>query len=304
MAARLINVIFKTKCCKCGNVVPEGARAWYDKAAPKGRRTTHEDCGQPNAANAANAAQAPQPQAPRAERGVDAPIAAQNRAQDAAGGLAARFPQHKEVHAYEDVEALLRATENPRNECRAWRAWKDGQGGASPDWLGLEPELGVDVSLRNVARVIRTGWTRGAERIEKALGGLTVDAQPRSIRRVRTRREFGSEVDITEYWRGRGDKAWTDCTRAARPSRLHYTIVNDALDSGGATADSLFWRGAAVVALADKLTAAGYSVRVVSAWQAANRGGVVCYTVCKPFDAPVDLPTLAASCAHPAFFRA
>jgi hypothetical protein len=310
MAARLINAVFQTRCAKCAGRIPEGARAWYDKAQPKGRRTTHEDCGQPARANVQRAAQhagaAAQDGAGAAQAAqqAGAPAQAAARSKDAAADLAARFPEYGQVHAFDDVESLLRAAENPRSKNGGWRDWHDGTGMGSADWYGLGPELaGTRAALPDVARVVREGWTRGAERIQGALDGFTVEAKPRSIRRTRTRRDFGAEVDMTEYWRGRGDVAWTDCTRAMRPARVHYTIVNDAIESGASDSDSMFWRGAAVVALADKLTTAGYSVRVVSAWHAPDNGGLVCYTVCKPFDAPIDVPTLAASCANPGFFR-
>jgi len=171
------------------------------------------------------------------------------------------------------------------------------------EWYGIDKAQDNIETGHGVYRLIRNGWPRGATRIAEAFSRIESTLHSRSRKRVRVRAAQGAEVDVTQYWRGRGDIAWTDARREQRTGPIRYTITVDAIELGGNDAERMFWRGAAVCALSDLLSKAGYAVRIQSAWHSDSKGGVACRVTLKDFSAPMDIEALAACAALPAFFR-
>lgn len=205
------------------------------------------------------------------------------------------------VGIFESMDELLDAALADGHE-RTRSDWDD----QSASWYGLSQEFaGKRVTVKEVARIIAEGWTRGADRLMAALSGLSdVEVKPVSVRRVRRWADQGDSVDMPRVYAGRLDVAWQQCHRQRRPGPQKITIICDSIESGANEADTMFWRGAAVVVLADKLQAAGYNVEVVSAWTGENQGQrVSCYVTVKKAEQPLDVTTLSSAVACPAFFR-
>lgn len=171
----------------------------------------------------------------------------------------------------------------------------------SEHWLGIAG--GRDA----VKRVFQTGWTQGVERTLAALKGLQV-RRAVSIRRKRTRGEFGDAVDMQRVYRGDLATAWERMQKregVGSPIKTLYVRFNNL---GGTGADTFFWRGAAALIVADALTAAGYSVQIIAGMGNTHVSskivGLAWHTVeIKASTAPLDLHTLAGTVALAGFFR-
>lgn len=170
---------------------------------------------------------------------------------------------------------------------------RDHMGKQPADWLGIPGEA----DGAQLLAVVRAGWPEGAQ----AVGGIAASLEvppPVSIRRVRRRAEFGAEVDITEYWRGRGDQAWTKCTRQNRAGAQSVRLVASMQGLANASPVAFKYRGAAMLALADALNGAGYNVEIACEY----RGGdydlgmpdTAHRVTVKPATAPLDVAALAS----------
>jgi hypothetical protein len=276
----IITARFAGLCRDCGKSFQAGDRVRWDKGAGRGQRGAHLSC--PAAAAAA------QP-------------AAANTAESAS--LAAMYPGAT-IGTFDSAHEFIERVTHPLHPDRqVFQSLAKGTYGA--EWLGVAGDV-QHPSLAAVAALADTGWQRGVDRITEAMEGITDAVTPKSVRRRRVWSDQGDALDIHRVYSGQLDTAWTRTVRSPANARILQTVVVDSLDSGGVSADVIFWRGAAVVTLADRLQAAGYAVEVVSAWtgKVSSTGErMVCRVVCKPHSAPLDLPTLAATVACPAFFR-
>lgn len=134
-----------------------------------------------------------------------------------------------------------------------------------------------------------------------------VDA-PQQRRRKRAHKlEMGDELDPIA-WVQRDPAGWSDTHREYRTKQVVKIGVNTAT-SNGLDQKHVVFRGAAAVALADVLTAQGFSVEVVLF--SASRGAdsshpnqvFVQTSVVKPADAPLDVSTAAVCLAEIGFRR-
>ena len=127
-------------------------------------------------------------------------------------------------------------------------------------------------------------------------------------RRLANRREDGDELDAGAWIRRETD-GWNRMERTAFNRKVIRIAVLQSIHSGS-TADHLYYRGAAAVALADALEAAGHSVEIASVLcqkgldrnQASDHFTVLETTV-KHADQPMDVDSLALICAEIGFFR-
>lgn len=172
-------------------------------------------------------------------------------------------------------------------------------------WYGLEPEFkGGKMTMQGVCDLLGKGWERGLLRMQESMDKLrNVEVRPLSIKRRNTWQDQGDTLDIHRVYSGQLDRAWQKCKRRPLAGTRNITLVCDTIESGGNDAETMFWRGAAVVTLADKLTAAGYNVEVVSAWTGRMSSLVICHVTVKQSWQPLDIPTLTAAVACPAYFR-
>lgn len=166
------------------------------------------------------------------------------------------------------------------------------------DWLGA--------SVDELNQRLSKGWPEGVRKLEQL---ATREINPVSIRRRRFRSDQGDEVDMQAVWRGDMSRAWTRTRRQSRAGGFRtVTLICNLSDSAGVKASELYWRGAAVLKLADALTAAGYGVGIygsVNTSQCSEDNSVSqCQFVeIKATDAPLDLSQLASLTAMPGWFR-
>lgn len=174
--------------------------------------------------------------------------------------------------------------------------------GRGTDWLGVK-------NWDEFLKVEREGWFAGVARAYEMLGALDLpNIQPVSIKRKAKRSDQGDELDIHRVYAGDLERAWSVCERAARS---HVGgIINIAVNAGlnyNQHADELFWRSAAAVVLADKLTEAGYNVGIdmVSGCNSPTyeiKRSAISVSLKQPSD-PLDISTMTTALALSGFAR-
>lgn len=170
--------------------------------------------------------------------------------------------------------------------------------GNQQSWLGA-PSIGT------FYKRLREGWAEGSKRL---LDLATREINPASIRRRRVRADQGDEVDMQAVWRGDLSRAWTRTRRLNRTGIRSVSIVVNLGANCGVDADTLFWRGAAALKLADALSQSGYNVAIIGAEAAKRYAGsandvLAQFVSIKDEDQPLDLDRLAALSAMPGYFR-
>lgn len=183
--------------------------------------------------------------------------------------------------------------------------WADVETGAissdTVEWYGVAGGVAA------VRRVISHGWADGAAKVRAALEDLGGVPVPRSVRRVRQWADQGDALDIHRVWSGQLDAAWQRTRRLQRPGSQQVTIAANVTAMAGVDGRELFWRGAAVLKLADLLTAAGYNVKIVAVRDTrlayTDGYGIVQRVTVKEPTAPLDLDALAATVCLAGFFR-
>ena len=222
------------------------------------------------------------------------------------------------IYQYADVSEFMKAAcsktaanKGNGSDCKTYWTNRD----YSNKWVGdLDNRNGArdetEYSFDTIKTKITTGWTHGVELIFNALNSdrIRTVGDADSIKRTRKRGDQGDELDIHAIYRGDLERAWTQVIRTARPSISNFRFTVDSIACGGESVESMIWRGAVAVKLADMLGVAGYGVEVGSGFTTridseSNRRHTV-RIVTKPFGVNVSLPDLAATTAMPGFFRA
>lgn len=182
----------------------------------------------------------------------------------------------------------------------SWRNERD------VNWMGLKGQIrGGESAFDCTARLVRDGYADGIKMMEAVSKNVTAPT-PMSVRRVPRWAESGDDVDMQRIWNGELDTAWRTTRRDARRGPQRVRILIDSIACGGDEAESMCWRGVAALKLADLLTEAGYSVQVESVIQSKDSFSDTRYklrTIVKEYEQPLDMLTLAATTALPAFFR-
>ena len=163
----------------------------------------------------------------------------------------------------------------------------------SLEWYGIKggPE--------GVRKAIKSGWKDGVNRMMANMDSISGDLKATSIRRVLHRGSAGDELDIHRVYSGSLGDAWISRKRTRRSAPQVIQIACNLGIDCRQEADELFWRGAAVLKLADLLTEAGYAVELV-AYTSSNRVNEkgddldLCVTV-KQSDSPLDLNSMAST---------
>jgi hypothetical protein len=276
MTARVIQSYFPGRCVACGKPYGKGERISYDKAAPRGKRGAHVECAQQQPT------ESPKPQQQPGADYFD--------------------PNHREgefrwrAH-FDSLEEYAKLKPHPVNEKTLANALASNSG---ERWFGVRDE-------KEVRRVVAQGWPDGVARTLEALESLPV-SRAMSIRRRRTRSDFGDHVDMQEVWRGNLSRAWETTARRQIASTAVRTLYVDICDNATTSAAQLFWRGAAALVVSDALSEAGYAVEIVAGMAATgcctDERGAVWHTVTvKPAHAPLDLNALAATLCLSGYFR-
>lgn len=199
---------------------------------------------------------------------------------------------------FDSIEEFVAQAFNPvRNRDAVMRFAQENRG----DWYGTgERSSRAD----DVRRLISGGWSSGAERIARFAAGLEVPVIA-SVRRRGVWTDYGDSVDMQRVYAGQLDTAWRRTIRTNYQQPPRVCIAADCIAQGGKRAEDMFWQGAAVAALADVLTQAGYSVQCISGFRGtygAELNDV--QVIVKDYAAPWSLADAASSLALPGFFRA
>lgn len=190
------------------------------------------------------------------------------------------------------------ANRNHAEQTATGQRYRDHSDSHNADWLGGT----VDQLNERLTR----GWPEGVAKLEQI---ATREINPVSIRRRRVRGDQGDELDMQAVYRGDLARAWTRTRRQSRAGGFRtVTLVCNLSDSAGVEAKELYWRGAAVLKLADALTQAGYGVGIYGAITSRECSADDTVSACqfveiKATDSPLDLSQLAALTAMPGWFR-
>lgn len=190
--------------------------------------------------------------------------------------------------------------------------------GDQSDWWGVP---GAD----ELATAIETGWTEGAEKIEKSIGKLDevflqAPAQ-KQMRRRRARSDQGDSIDMQRVYAGQLDQAWSRMIPAERDGKkLFVDVVVNVASHCGRNQSEFFWRGALAIQIADALEARGVRVRILAGHlgqsvyycdpqvecgedtETETTSAAIFGTV-KNYDEPVNKPHLAAMLSLAGVFR-
>lgn len=173
-------------------------------------------------------------------------------------------------------------------------------------WFGIDDSPNLEASINEVRRRVIEGWAEGAERIASMAGILPPEA--RSLRRRVVHAEFGNEIDIHRVYSGQLSRAWSLPRRSLRQAVREVTLVVPLGVKWSISAKQLFWRGAAILKMADLLQKAGYAVEIVGVCAAHNIDAPgkldMIHTVqLKASSQPLDVSALAATCCMVGFVR-
>lgn len=151
------------------------------------------------------------------------------------------------------------------------------------------------------------GWPEGVTRMHKALKAVKAGVA-RDVRRRRTRGAEGDDFDIHSVYGGRLDTAWERMTPRIGSGTPVVRLWIEASTPGGRSAESMFWRGAAAMAVTERLEEAGYRVEIQlysnldKLWE-TGKGDFFRAVCAKRADRTLDLESLTFLSAHPASHR-
>jgi hypothetical protein len=135
------------------------------------------------------------------------------------------------------------------------------------DWFGEGHETQADV-----IHSAKHGWPAGGEKLQAMTQQIDVQA-PISLRRKIHRGSEGDEYDIHRAYAGDFGRAWTRKRKAAHFSQKQITLYAQMGQGAAIRSSTVFWRGAAVLKLADLLMEAGYKVEIMGV-DVTERGGI------------------------------
>lgn len=292
MPARQLISRFPHTCPICNRRNEEETRIWYDSNAPRGRKAWCLEHGKdPHRENAP----VPPPQLP--QPGVPTPPATPAPAKEASAWR--HHASAAEFVAWQETTPFARQV----NRTRAAKILRNAEGQEHVSWLGVP-------TVAAVRKAVAEGWPEGVAQMQKALAQLANIPAPRNVRRTRIKADEGDALDIHAVYRGDILHAWTRCAKREGWRSRNVRLVADVLDNCNTTAQQIFWRGAAVLRLADALQEAGYNVEIWAAGAGIRYAATptspaaMLQTICvKPATAPLDLNALASTLCLTGFMR-
>jgi hypothetical protein len=158
-------------------------------------------------------------------------------------------------------------------------------------WWGVE-------KYGQVYTMTRDGWPEGVDKMRKAFEAMGELLKPESIKRRFQWSDNGDEFDIHRAWSGHFDSAWRRMPKRLTQAPLHIKLICNTAENCSTDNETLFWRGAVCLYLADALTEAGYHVEVITAMGTAgvtSNYNCMLTTQVKMARAPLELNTLATA---------
>ena len=163
-------------------------------------------------------------------------------------------------------------------------------------------------SLSELEGYLDRGWPEGEKYARSTLKALSIP-RTKTVRRRKTRGDFGDHLDIQRVYAGSLDTAWERTERTYAEGRLgrHVTLLVNIGALASRHKSDLFWRGAVTMVLADELEKAGRRCEVVAySWaRGAYRDGSFALTgiKVKDFDQPLEPQKLITVTGHAGFVR-
>lgn len=178
---------------------------------------------------------------------------------------------------------------------------------ARPNWPhGQYSGFGKPEWFETTLPLIERGWHEG-EDVLKALSARLVDLTTSLIERPYYSFDVtGMDFDVARVVEGEPEAWRVEHAAVAEGSgRKFVRIMFNNTRSGGANTEATTRKGAAIVALAELLTVAGYGVEVGTVDTSGFDGAVAeCYVTVKTADQPIDHARLMFALAHPLMLRA
>ena len=169
-------------------------------------------------------------------------------------------------------------------------------------WWGLD-------DIEEVIQVTKDGWPAGLDKVWRSLQTLAMPALT-SVRRRKVRKSLGDHLDIQRVYQGDLEHAWESTERHPTRGVGHTTttIFVDINASYSTDAESMFWRGAVAIVLADALERAGRSARIVGFTHLESQyrghyGETTTSILLKDYADRLDLGMLAVTTALSGFYR-
>lgn len=210
--------------------------------------------------------------------------------------------RYDSIEAYKaDVADLSKGTKRNREFWKEYAGNVNGYVHRGNEWFG---PFGTNIAEATKAL---QGWQDGMRDVIKLGESLDVPPPVSTVRRIR-KSDQGDELDLQDVYAGRLDTAWRVAKRDHRATRSREIWLSNCMGINFLTTGKvLYWRGAAVLALADMLTLAGYSVGILANVQQDRwneRGDTVrLEVVIKDPLAPLDLGALTGALVNPGFYR-
>lgn len=176
---------------------------------------------------------------------------------------------------------------------------KEQRGRLRGEWYGTDTQERLFEIIRN------NRWQDGMQRMQEALDGFTMTMPPMpTLKRRRVRGDHGDSIDMSQVWAGHLDTAWTRCAKREVNDKQFVTICYPIVNSAASETDQMFWRGAAILKMADILTEAGYSVQIAGI-HGTVYNGCTGYAVVfsKQAHQPLDVQSLIVPMAFSGYMR-
>lgn len=214
--------------------------------------------------------------------------------------------QQNNILNFESIAELREFASKP-TPANAWlhRRYNSDEPSHEKEWCAW---FGVG-TYQAVQQIFNNGWQEGVEWMLENMTEIETPAVATTIKRRKCRSDSGDEYDWQAGAQGMGDIAWTRTTPRKVTAPRNITLFCALSDNSSHLTHhtEFFWRGAAALFLADRLTTAGYNVEIVAgSRQIFKSEGAPVFqfnVVVKQPDMPIDLNALASSLCLAAFFR-
>jgi len=213
------------------------------------------------------------------------------------------------AHSFDSVSELVAHARRVESECGIFENAKIGALDRVPRaWICSDRPY-VNSYKDALQALEEPRFDAGVDRIERLTEKIVAPA-PTSVARKLRRGAEGDELDLARVWDGELDTAWTMARRTPVPKASRVLVVVRVNAMAFIKADVLAWRGVAALALADRLEAAGYVVRIAARRLAdiryVNRAYKGTHTVdvtVRKEGEPLDIHRAASLIASPLLFR-
>jgi hypothetical protein len=208
------------------------------------------------------------------------------------------------IRTYDSINEVLELSRTPTEiNKQVWQNTEEKNASNPSAWYGIPQHQ------EKVRELISLGWTDGAQKLEKRRDNVQGEnlPEPVSMKRRRKWSDSGDVLDITRTYAG-SMEAWQKCERMPTNTRRYVEILCNLSINSEIRAETIFYRGAAALILADMMTNAGYAVKIAATVAVGNmftqhRKIALDIMTVKDYSAPLDIQSLASVLCLAGFFR-